>query len=162
MPKLLVPIEKEFTVIAKGISEDDPIVVSFRQANEALNLRRQEMLAKPITRSWENEAYQEQLNFTPYSRRMATDVWLTMTACNIEKQNGEPLFTFHDLNGTKKITDKTMDEFLKKWGQLAPAWAEAIYEKCLLVNPTWGFGTADEDEDTLTPEEKKVEEPDSE
>ena len=98
MPKLLVPIEKEFSIIAKGLTEDDPIVVSFRQATEAMNLRRQELLAKPVTRSWENDSYQEQLNFTPFGRRMAIDVWLTMTACNIEKQNGDPLFTFQDLN----------------------------------------------------------------
>ena len=158
MPRLLVPIEKEFSIIAKGLTEDDPIVVSFRQATEAMNLRRQELLAKPVTRSWENDSYQEQLNFTPFGRRMAIDVWLTMTACNIEKQNGDPLFTFQDLNSHRKITDKTLDEFLKKWGQLAPEWAEAIYDKCLLVNPSWGFGPPNEDEDTLTPEEKKAEE----
>jgi hypothetical protein len=162
MPRLLAPIETEFLITdVDGVSPDDPIVVSFKQATEALNLHRQEMLAKPVTRSWQDEAYQEQLSFTPFSKRMAIDVWLTLIACNIERDNGSPLFNFHEIEGAKKVTDKTLEKFLTKWGKLPPQWAEAIYERCLRVNPTWGFGgdNEDEDEDVLTPGEEDAGEP---
>ena len=158
MPKLIAPLDKAFTIIVeskhpeKRVTEADPIIVSFRQATEALNLRRQEILARPINRSWEDEKYHEEFVLTPFGRRMALDVWLTLTSCNIETTDGKRLFAFSELNGSNKIVDKSLDEFLKRWGQLWPEWCEAIYEKCLEVNPSWGFGgeAENEDEEALT------------
>jgi hypothetical protein len=158
MPKLIVPLDKSFTILIdsrhteRRVEDDDPIVVTFKQANEALNLRRQEMLARPITRMWEETQYREEFNLTPFGKRMAIDVWLTLTSCNIEGPDDKRLFSFSQLNGSNKITDKSIEDFLKKWGQLWPEWAEAIYVRCLEVNPSWGLGgeAENEDEDVLT------------
>jgi len=167
MPKLIVPLDKSHTItvesrhVERRVGEDDPIVVTFKQATEALNLRRQEMLARPVARLWEDEKYREEFNLTPFGKRMAIDVWLTMTSCNIENADGKRLFSFSQLNGSNKIVDKSIEEFLKRWGQLWPEWAEKIYECCLETNPSWGLGgeTENEDEEILTLGEDTAGEP---
>ena len=155
MPRLLAPISKEFSLTVdsyhanRRIEAADPIVVSFKQATEATNLKRQEYLARPIKRMWEtvesggDAQYREEFNLTPFGKRMAVDVYLTMDSCNIEDEAGQPLFSGKE---------KTFEAFVSKWGKLWPEWAETIYGACLKVNPTWGFGVPDEneDEETLT------------
>jgi hypothetical protein len=155
MPRLIVPTDKEFSLTVdsvyanRRVEADDPIVVSFKQATEATNLNRQEFLARPIKRMWERDElegdsqYREEFSLTPFGKRMAVDVFLTMTACNVEGADGRRLFSGKE---------RTFEEFLFKWGQLWPEWAESIYNACLKVNPTWGLGVPDEieDEETLT------------
>ena len=154
MPKLIAPTEKEFTLTVdspyanRRIEIDDPIVVSFKQATEATNLKRQEYLDRPIKRLWEksldgDDQYREEFKLTPFGKRMAVDVFLTMTACNITDETDNLIITGKE---------KTFEEFLRKWGQLWPEWVETIYGACLKVNPIWGFGVPDEneDEETLT------------
>ena len=41
----------------------------------------------------------------------------------------------------------TFEQFNERWGKLPTEWAEAIYERCLKVNPVWGSGSLDENED---------------
>ncbi|MCK6625512.1 MAG: hypothetical protein L6R45_10095 [Anaerolineae bacterium] len=154
MPKLITPTEKEFSLTVdsryaeRQVESDDPIVVKFKQATEATNLRRQEYLARPIKRMWEKDQdggdqYREEFQLTPFGKRMAVDVYLTMTSCNITDENGRPVFSGKE---------KTFEEFLTKWGRLWSEWAETIYGACLRVNPTWGFGGEDEnaDDEALT------------
>jgi hypothetical protein len=149
MPRLITPIEKEFTLTVdspypeRQVDIDDPIVVKFRQATEATNLKRQEYLARPIKRMWEkgpegDNEYREEFNLTSFGKRMAVDVYLSMTGCNITEESGEPVF---------RGKERTFEVFLLKWGRLWPEWAETIYGACLRVNPIWGFGGADENED---------------
>lgn len=143
MPALVAPLEKEFKLTPKGISPTDPIVVKFKQAREADNIARQEMLSRPITRSWEEAGYAEKVQVSVFGRRMAIDVYLSLFACNLVDQNDKPVFTFKE---------KTLEDFMVKWGMLPPEWAEAIYEACLRVNPVWGGMPDDEevDEEPLT------------
>jgi hypothetical protein len=154
MPKLIAPTEKAFALTVSSpypdrrVGPDDPIAVSFRQATEATNLKRQEYLDRPIKRLWEKgldgeDQYSEEFKLTPFGKRMAVDVWLTMTACNITDESDAPLFT---------CKEKTFEEFLRKWGRLWPEWVETISGACLRVNPIWGLGVPDEneDEETLT------------
>jgi hypothetical protein len=154
MPKLLAPTSKEFILTVdsryaeRQVDADDPIVVSFKQATEATNLKRQDYLARPIKRMWEkgqegDDQYREEFSLTSFGKRMAVDVYLTMTSCNITDEAGRPVFSGRE---------KTFEEFLAKWGRLWPEWAETIYGACLKVNPTWGFGGVEEneDEDVLT------------
>lgn len=154
MPKLIAPTEKEFSLTVDSrypervVESDDPIVVKFKQATEAVNLRRQEYLARPIKRLWEktedsDSEYREEFSLTPFGKRMAVDVYLTMTSCNITDEAGRPVFSGKE---------RTFEEFLAKWGRLWSEWAETIYNACLRVNPMWGLGAMDEntDEDTLT------------
>jgi hypothetical protein len=149
MPRLIVPTSKEFSLIIdsryadRRVDETDPIVVSFKQATEATNLKRQEYLARPIKRMWEkgqegDDQYREEFSLTSFGKRMAVDVYLTMTTCNITDEDGKPVFSGKE---------KTFEEFSAKWGRLWPEWAEEIYGACLKVNPTWGFGGDDENED---------------
>lgn len=147
MPRLIVPTDKEFNLTVdspkaeRRVKADDPIVVSFRQATEATNILRQELLARPITRMWEDDQYREEFNLTPFGKRMAVDTFLTMTSCNVEDEEGKRLFNF-------KRKGKTFEEYVtQEWGRLWPEWAEVIYTACLKVNPSWGFGVEDENED---------------
>ncbi|MBE7473123.1 MAG: hypothetical protein DPW09_42780 [Anaerolineae bacterium] len=150
MPRLIAPTEKEFSLTVDShyaermVGPDDPIVVKFRQATEATNLKRQEFLARPIKRMWEKDEsgadsqYREEFLLTSFGKRMAVDVYLTMTHCNITDEAGKPVFTGRE---------RTFEEFLSKWGRLWSEWAETIYGACLRVNPSWGFGVPDENED---------------
>jgi hypothetical protein len=149
MPRLITPTDKEFSLTVESrysereVGPDDPIVVKFKQATEATNLRRQEYLSRPIKRMWENgesgeSQYREEFNLTSFGKRMAVDVFLTMTSCNITDEAGRPIFSGKE---------KTFEEFMAKWGRLWSEWAETIYSACLKVNPTWGFGLPDENED---------------
>jgi hypothetical protein len=153
MPQLVIPADQEFALTVPSrqahvrVTENDPIIVKFKQANEATNMRRQELLARPISRLWEKvdgkadaeREYKEQFYLTPYGQRLAVDIYLTMTSCNITDPKGQPLITGEE---------KTFTEFRRKWGIVWPEWAEAIYSQgCLIVNPSWGGGTEDENED---------------
>lgn len=60
---------------------------------------------------------------------------LTMTACNIECDDGSILFSPEFLN-TKPHPDEI--QFREKWGLLYEITAEEIYEKIIEVNPTFG------------------------
>jgi hypothetical protein len=153
MPQLIIPADQEFTLTVASrqahvrVTEADPIIVTFKQANEATNMRRQELLARPISRLWEKldgkpdaeREYKEQFYLTPYGQRLAVDIYLTMTSCNITDPKRQQLITGEE---------KTFSEFRKKWGIVWPEWAEVIYaEACLKVNPSWGGGSDNEDED---------------
>lgn len=69
-------------------------------------------------------------NFT-YDDVRRKQVFLTLTACNIQNSNGDPLFHFE--NGVLK----SEDEFIKAWNLLDPIVAEEIHEKVLEQNPIW-------------------------
>ncbi len=149
MPKLITPTEKEFSLTVdsryteRQVTSDDPIVVKFKQATESTNLRRQEYLARPIKRMWEKDGdggdqYREEFQLTSFGKRMAVDVFLTMTSCNITDESGKAIFTGKE---------QTFEAFLAKWGRLWSEWAEVIYGACLKVNPAWGFGGIDENDD---------------
>jgi hypothetical protein len=154
MPQLIIPADREFSLTVDSrqvhvrVTEDDPILVTFRQANEAANLRRQELLARPISRMWEKldgkpdaeREYKEQFYLTSYGQRLAVDIYLTMTSCNITDIKGQPLIT---------CQEKTFTEFRRKWGNVWPEWAETIYGACLQVNPSWGSGSEDENENEV-------------
>jgi hypothetical protein len=159
MPSLIVPLQREFKIIeGPSLSKEDPLIVTIRQATQGDALKRQEMLSRPVTRKWEGEdGFSVAEELTPFAKRMAVDTWLTMTSCNITMFDGKtPLFPLK--NGKIQLT---FDQFMEKWGQLPPEWAEAIYNKCLLLNPTWGFGVSDEneDEEALTEGEDAAGEP---
>ena len=171
MPRLRVPLTKEMTINhfsskdkAKVITPKDPIIVTFRQATEAENIYRQQLLSTPIVREWvppstivkstdDNPRFQEQVKLTPFSYRMAVDCFLTMIACNIETPSGDLLF---DMTKGKTAYDhySGISDFLKRWGTLYPEWADLIYAKCVEVNPSWSLqeleGNEDEEENTLS------------
>lgn len=151
MPKLLNPTDQEYKITVKSkehpVNEDDPIIVSFSQATEVLNLKRQDMLSNPVTRQWLAEDYKEESKPITFSKRKAIDVFLTLRSCNITDANDQPIFAFR--NG--KLLDKTLEEFIFKWGKLWPEWTDAIWLKCIKTNPSWG----------LIPEEPEVEAEDS-
>lgn len=168
MPKLISPTDREYKVMVNSrhadrvVTEDDPIIVSFRQATEAINLKRQDYLATPINRQWaDGNTYSEQVSLVTFSRRKAIDVFLTLSSCNITDANDQPVFAFR--NG--KLLDKTLEEFLSKWGKLWPEWGDAIWLKCIETNPTWGFAPQEEEaepDDSLPLAQAEPSEPESE
>lgn len=60
------------------------------------------------------------------------EVWLTLSECNIENEDGSSLFDFKD----GRLTDKM--QFEKAWGRLDPIMAEEIIEKVHEHNKQWG------------------------
>lgn len=160
MPTLAVPLEEEFKIFdVVGVEANDPIVVVFRQRTQGDHLRRQEMLSRPVTRAWDaDNNFSIQESIIPMAKRMAVDVWLTMKSCNIKAEDGKSLlFPPKVLNGSGAFAD-----FEARWNRLyPPEWAQAIYNKCLKLNPDWGFGGPDEikDEELLTEGEELAGEP---
>ena len=161
MPKLVAPLNKEFRIKrGPGLSEDDPIIVGFRQASEADVDKRQEMLSRRLERRWGDDAdndYSESLELVNPSRQRAVEVFLTLTSCNIQEEtpghSDKPaeerpwrdVFTFAKTNGQTRLNAKNFDAFSKKWGRLDPDWALSIHTCCLIVNPTWGLAIYDEE-----------------
>ena len=143
MPTLLAPLIKEFTVKGvEGIPDDDPITVTFRQATQGQELKREEMLTRTLRRKWDGD---NSLEFaeepTPFSKRMAVDCWLTMVSCNIFDGKTE-LFSESFMKTAK------FEDFITRFNKLPSAWANAMYQRCLKVNPDWGFGVTGEDDDS--------------
>ena len=70
----------------------------------------------------------QRLSFDDVRRK---EVYLTLAACNIEGEDGKPLFTFVK----EHLTDE--QAFKKAWDQLYPSIANEIHEKVLESNVIW-------------------------
>jgi hypothetical protein len=129
--KLVKPIEKEF-VLEKtdkefGI-EGGHTTVRIRQASQG-QCDARDVFRSDSTRIFDGNQLTVLQNFS--SKRLhCREVELTLIACNIEDENGEPLFSF--ING--EVDPTTFEE---RWALLAPLVAEEIHEKVLEINPFW-------------------------
>lgn len=70
----------------------------------------------------------EQMPSSPYMER-CTKAWVTIKECNIEDENGDPLFK----------TNMEWDDFRNAWGKLDDAARSALYSAVVKVNPHWSF-----------------------
>lgn len=130
--KLSPPIEEEFTLEKSDRemgNEDDPTIVRIKQASEGDNLRRMQLWKRFERKMDLSDSSWSVLQDVSPAEVKRKEIYLTMTACNIQKPDGDPLFTF------------PMDEkaFNDAYALLPPMIADEIYEKVLAVNITWAF-----------------------
>jgi len=141
--KPVAELEKQFTITeVDGIPEidtDTPVVVAFRQATEGDNVKRDGFISVPITRSYTDDSdyAHDRFQLKPVGERKSYEVYMTMTECDIEGEDGTAYFKFSEINGARHIAG-SFEKFQKRWGELPPALAKAIHNKCIEANPTWG------------------------
>lgn len=166
MPIIPLSEEEEFVITPVGVTEDDPIVVKFRQATEGDNRKRESEIQG---RWWQeldetSEIRRIAIDTALTRHRVAIELYLTLSACNIEVpviKKGEvvrdddgnvktrPLFTFKQASdGTHRVTDSTLKEFTKRLDQIPSQWVDAIHKCCIETNPYWSPIYVKEDEDT--------------
>ncbi len=149
--KSLAQLEAEYRITKvvglPEIDEENPILVSFRQATNAEDIKRDEYVSVPITRRYASgdDLPSEQFQLKPVALRQAYEVYLTMASCDIIDEDNTPLFKFSEVNGARKVAGD-FSTFQKKWGRLPSSVCDAIYLKCLDSNPEWGFNFGDDDE----------------
>lgn len=158
MPKaLFIPIEKTFVIYKDvegntlpGLSIEDPIEVTFRQATRYEISDRQSRLSDASSSiiTWEGDVAQNRIKNATQTYRQSLDLFLTMTACNIQSEDGKPLFQFGDNKRGKRAVD-SQSEFDKKLCLLDPTWVDEMYDRCLFVNPDWGESAYIEDDDVV-------------
>ena len=83
----------------------------------------------------------QRISFPEIVRR---EVFLTLVACNIQAENGEPLFKFaQDSTTSRPYLAMSEDKFAVAWGLLPIEIALEIHSKVIEVNPTWGNAADD-------------------
>lgn len=69
---------------------------------------------------------------------MRKEIFLTLVGCNIEDDNGQPLFKFSLDTSTGRTRPTSEAEFAVAFGKLPLAVAYEIHNKVLQLNPSWG------------------------
>jgi len=85
----------------------------------------------------------EETRVIQWSRLRSLSVYETMVACNIEGENGKPLFKFRKDGKGLSISET---EFRAIWKILPKIIAQELYECALEVNPAWRPATQEETE----------------
>lgn len=138
--RLTTPIVKDFILVRSdshfGLSESEATKVSIRQATQIDNERRAELFAK-TERIFDSNPGEIRVksNWT-LEQLKRLETYCSLSDCNIEAEDGKPLFKFRSENGVR-IIDMTMGEFEKAWGKLPALVAGEIYEKVIEVNFDW-------------------------
>jgi hypothetical protein len=139
--KLAAPIEKEFkleeTDAAYANEGDEATTVIIRQATQAQHERRSRLWSELKQEVFGDRVNPDSvlliqnINFAELYRVEAS---LTLVGCNIEDEEGIPLFKFKD--GKLKMSES---DFKTAWGKLPPLVANEIRDKIVEVNITWGL-----------------------
>ena len=144
--KLTAPVNETFVLTKsdkKFKNEGEPTKISVRQASQGEQEQRARVFAE-ISRVIENEdvfgttsmAIRQSWSMEELKR---VEVYLTLADCNIEDENGDPLFKFR--NGRLAMQES---EFKNAWYKLPPSVADEIHEKIMEVNLMWsGLGEVD-------------------
>ena len=137
--KLSAPIIEDFILVDSDKifnNEGDPTRIAVRQASQGEQERRARVFAE-ISRVIDNENIFGATSLTlrqtwSMEELKRVEVYLTLAACNIQDEDGSPLFTF-------KNDRLAMDEsaFRDAWYLLPPMIAEEIHSKVLEVNYVW-------------------------
>lgn len=136
--KIAQPIVKEFSLpltdaeFGDGDTEN-PTTVSIKQAAQGEHAVRMDLWSR-FTRQFEGDQLQVVQDISP-AHVQRKEVFLTMTACNIQDDKGEQLFKF-------PLVEK---DFIKAWNRLPVSVATEIHSKVLEANPIWGGATGEED-----------------
>jgi|WetSurSiteA1Bulk_404760.scaffolds.fasta_scaffold08291_2 hypothetical protein len=140
--RLSPPIEKTFTLeeIDKKYGGDTHTVITIRQASQMQHEKRQDLWATMKSRFLTGEPGMEITQRFSIPELMRVEVYLTMTDCNIEDEDGKMLFTFKQDNKGRQFIAMDAGRFAEAWGKLPPDVCLAIHDKVIEVNPDWEFG----------------------
>lgn len=137
--KLMAPLSKEFILEEtdkKFKNEGDPTTATFRQASQGEHDARSQLLDN-FNREYTDSAIRvyQNVSMAVVSKK---EVFLTLTACNLLDEKGEPLFKFHS---GRPIDEKSFND---SWAKLPPAVADELHKFALEMNPLWAGGTVGE------------------
>jgi len=132
MPVRLLPATKSTYRLEKSDVEyktDTPTIIEVRLATQGAVEARNELFAE-FKREYEGSkvTVSQRLSFDDVRRK---EVFLTLAACNIETEDGKPLFVFSN----ERLDDE--GKFKNAWNQLPPMVASEIHEKVLESNVVW-------------------------
>ena len=142
--KLTAPLEQEFILketdrYFKLSESEEPTRIRIKQATQSANERR-ERVFKTIfhnTVGEDNEiSYNSDWTMLELKR---TEAYLTLVDCNIQDENGKPLFKFKK-KGDTQILNMTEAEFAIAWGKLLPMIIDEIIGYVHEVNVSWASG----------------------
>lgn len=133
--QIKAPIIREF-VLSKSDkafgNEGESTRVTIRQATQAAHERRSTLFSQ-ITREWSDGS--DGIRLTQHfsmEELKRLEVFLTLAGCNIEDEDGKPLFSFSP-EGYLRDEGK----FNRAWGLLPPLVAQEIHECVQVVNIDW-------------------------
>lgn len=135
------PTTKDFKLLKSDPSGETFVTV--RQATAGDEIRISNLFAEQ-TQIWDDaEVGRVQLkrkwNFDERKRFIA---YLTMVGCNIETEEGEPLFRF--TGGPNPRLNMSQADFFKAWDMLPQNVADEIYDCILQLNPQWDFSRGED------------------
>lgn len=139
--RLSAPLIKDFILVEtdkKYGTGDESTKVTIKQASQVDNERRSQVLAKTV-RIIDNQTDVNRFKLQSewsMAELMRIEARLTMVGCNIEDEEGKPLFRFKTDNGLP-VLDMNDREFERAWGKLPGEVAQEIYSKVLEVNFDW-------------------------
>lgn len=135
--KLKTPEEKEFQLLVMDPTGETHVRI--RQATQREHEMRAELWAtasRVIRDGGGGEMeLKQRISFPEIMRR---EVYLTITECNITKEDDTPLFTFRKDNLGRSQLTMSEAAFGVAWGLLTPEMAAELHSKVLEVNPSWG------------------------
>ena len=145
--KLTAPVYKQFTLeqTDEKYEIEGATTVSIKQAAQHEHMIRQDFFST-LERKYDSLTPDE----VSIVQRIALEelkqleVWLTLVECNIEGENGKPLFP----SKKSKVGDLRLamqkNQFENNWGLLPPDVAAEIHDKVLEVNIQWGGAEGEE------------------
>ncbi len=140
--RLSPPVEKTFLLedIDEKYGGDTKTSITIRQASQLQHEKRQDLWATMKSRFLTGEAGMEITQRFSVPELMRVEVYLTLTDCNIEDEDGKLLFTFKQDNKGRQYLAMDSARFAEAWGKLPPDVCAAIHERVMEVNPDWSIG----------------------
>lgn len=135
--KLKPPVEQTFPLEKTDkLYGSEGTIVTIRQASQLHHERRQDLWATMNSRYSDGTDTVELIQRFNQPELFRIETMLTLVDCNIEGENGKPLFKFRK-EGNSQVLSMNEGAFKEAWGQLPVDVAAEIHEKVLEVNPTW-------------------------
>lgn len=134
--KLQSPVEKIVPLVKCDSSGDT--LVSVRQATKGVVDKLEDLRTAGTEYSWNDEEHGK-MHMKP-SKGAAeirrSQVFWTMSSCNIIDENGQPLFqSMSDGNTSHLVMDEV--KFQRAWDKLPPDVADEIFDAVVSINTQW-------------------------
>ena len=138
--KLTSPIYESFTLDKSDekYGAETSTTVTVRQARQHEHARRENLwsvIEQKVSQIDANElTYVQRFSMAELAR---LETYLCLCSCDIESEDGTPLFPSKKGDQDRPKLDMTEQQFNQAWGLLLPDIAKEIHEKILAVNPQW-------------------------
>lgn len=116
--------------------ETEGTSVTIKQAAMYEHERRSGLYAEMVSRVAQDGTTMEVVSRFSQPELHRIECMLTLVDCNIQDEDGEPLFKFTGKGADRRVSDETA--FFKAWGKLPTFVADAIHDRVLKVNVGWG------------------------